>query len=275
MARIADISEVLLNLTNEPIELSGQERAVVDFALTRAEGAIVRFLGYDPVQDERIQLYPNRDFSPAYAQHGIWDLNEAKTHAVLTSRSQLTTSDLQVQHIPIRSIANLWVNIDGKATSARFTSDHLKAQAAAGNSGDYWPNNDTIDDDGNDVCLDGVIKSHGLWPLQPGTIRVQYTAGYLSDELHGQGTILNARPILDAMINETIRRAKKAFLNRQQTTGGWTPGSIISERLGDYNYTVGGSSSAVDAAYGGAADLLPESVQMLADFVNWGWRLAS
>lgn len=279
MGKIVDISQATLDLFNlDSDTLTNNDRAIMERAITGAEGAIARHLGYDPLQRSRTEIYPNRDYMPQLQRYELWELNEAKTHAVLASqtRNRLVSTDLQVRHIPIRSIENLWVNVDGKSISSRFTNDHLKEEANASNSGDFWPNYEARDDAGNQACLDGVIKSYGLWPLEPGTIQIEYTAGYLLDELHGQSDNLNARPIVDAILTETVRRAKKIYLTRKQVGIGWTPGSVVSEKLGDYSYTIGGAGGAAqDAAYGGSADLLPETIHQLADFVNWGWRLAS
>lgn len=270
MGQIVDISQALLELG--VANATADERAVIDRAITGAEGAIIRHLGYDPAQRSRTEIYPGGEMLRRYWGTGMWDSNQSGTQAIFWSRNRIF-SDLQVQHLPIRSVTNLWVNVDGRATSARFTSDHLKTAASASEGGDYWVNFELEDSAGASVCRDGLIRSHGLWPLEPGSVKIQYTAGYDSDELQGVDTILNARPIVDAILNETVRRAKKVFLNRKQTAAGWVPGAISSERLGDYQYTIGGTANAVDSNFAGAADLLPETIQMLADFVNWGWRL--
>lgn len=271
MGQIVDISQAMLELGVE--DATANERAILARGIVGAEGAIIRHLGYDPAQRSRSEFYPNREQVLGYGNRGVWDLDEGKTQAVLTSRAAF--SDLQVRHIPIRSVTSLWVNIDARATNARFTADHLKTQASGSTGGDFWLNNELLVG-GSEVCPDGVLKSFGLWPLEPGSVKITYTAGYAEAELQGTSTELNARPIVDAILNETVRRSKKVFLNRKQTGAGWTPGPITSERLGDYGYVVsGGAGTAAAANFSGTNDILPETVQMLADFVNWGWRLFS
>ena len=135
----------------------------------------------------------------------------------------------------------------------------------------YWPNYDGRDSSGDEICRDGIFRSLGLWPTTPGTVRIMYTAGYTVEELHGQDAIIDARPIVDAVIEEATRRAKKVFIQRKQTGVGFAAGSITSERLGDYSYTVDAASSA--QLFGGTFDLMPASKEALGSFVNWGWGL--
>lgn len=272
--KIIDISSVILEMGLDQ-QITEQQRAVINHSLWRAEGAIKRYLKYDPTYATRTERYPQFDILRLYRE-GIWDIQG--NQAVLQLLSENAHRDLQLRHIPIRSVTSLYINYDGRygTKDGVFGADDLKVEGE-----DFWPAYDTVDDDGNNACLDGILKARGRWPMEQGSIQITYTAGYTPEELHGQRNTLDASPIVDAVINETVRRAQKIFTGSfSSLTGGsgFVPGPIVSERLGDYSYTLGGSGSrgtSVDRRTGGASDLLPETREMLADFVNWGWPIAS
>jgi hypothetical protein len=273
MPNIIDISEVLLEmgLVND----TDFQRAVANTSITRAEGAIKRFLGYDPVQRTRTEWYTNRDFQSVGRGEAIWNI--AGNQAVLERLAEASTRKLQVQHIPVRSVTELRIDYDGRSG----TSSGAFSEAAKTEGVDFWPNYERQDDDGNTVCSDGILYSFGRWPLEPGAIQMIYVGGYSKAELHGQSLTVDASPIIDAVINEAVRRALKIFTGQESSAlggTGFTPGPVVSERLGDYSYQLGGGGSrgtTTDRKVGGASDLLPETREMLSDFVNWGWRMAS
>lgn len=271
--------------TNTPVLLylgisdtaTANEESIVNAAILRAEAAVRRFLKYDPVQKTRTEYYPqmNLDQNP---REGVWEADS--NEAYFRYESSAITDELQVQHIPIRSVSSLYVDYDGRfgKRSGAFASDTLKTEGE-----DYWPRYDIQDSAGNLLCRDGIILSTGRWPTTPGSVKITYVAGYSASEFTGLGYIVDATPIYEAVINEAARRAKQAFLfakNSSATSGsGWTAGSISGERLGDYSYSLGGSGSgtggAADTMFGGVNDLIPESKERLIDFQNMGWILSS
>jgi hypothetical protein len=161
--------------------------------------------------------------------------------------AEASTRKLQVQHIPVRSVTELRIDYDGRSG----TSSGAFSEAAKTEGVDFWPNYERQDDDGNTVCSDGILYSFGRWPLEPGAIQMIYVGGL------------------------------KIFTGQESSAlggTGFTPGPVVSERLGDYSYQLGGGGSrgtTTDRKVGGASDLLPETREMLSDFVNWGWRMAS
>lgn len=169
MPSIIDISEVLLEMGLADVSETDYERAVVNSAITRAEGAIKRFLRYDPVQRTRTEFYPQKDL-PALYQRAVWESQGDK--AILRGLAGAATDLLQVQHIPIRSITSLVIDYSGRfGTSV----DAFTATAEIEGS-DYWPTYDGVDDDGNSFCRDGLIRSFGRWPTEPGSVKVVYSA---------------------------------------------------------------------------------------------------
>jgi len=261
---IVDISEVVLDLGLSS-SITDEERAIVLTAIRRAEAAVKRFIGYDPFQRERTEYYPQTDFSSD--AHYVWEVNDSTAYQ--RNLSAGVCNDLMVRHLPIRSISALYIDYDGRAGArvGAFGVDSLKAEGT-----DYWPNYNGADDDGNKLCLDGIIKSEGLWPTNPGSVKIIYTAGYSSKELHGQSNLIDATSILESITEEAVRKSKKIFLLKKQTGAGFIAGPITNESLGDYSYSVDGS--ALNRAFGGEWDISPESIDRLNDFVNWGYKIA-
>ena len=261
---IIDPSEILLELGLSD-SVTDEERALVNTAIVRAEGAVKRILGYDPVQRSRTEFYPRQDYDQQ-ANAAVWEAEG--TQAVLRRVAEAATSELQVQHIPIRSITNLYVDYDGRSgtSSGAFAAASEKTEGT-----DFWPNYDGEDSDGESLCKDGIIRSIGRWPTTPGTIKLVYVAGYSAKEIHGQDTIVDASPIMDATIDEAVRRAKGALIWKKKTGGGHVAGPFTSERLGDYSYTA--DSSLISRMFGGLYDVLPGTKMKLESFVNWGWAL--
>jgi len=267
MVRIADPSEIILEIGLSSA-ITEEQRAVVETSLTKAEGAIRRHLGYDPVQAARTEYYPNMDVDAAN-QAFQWDANDST--AFQARISSAIFDELQLRHIPLRASTAPRVFID---TDGRFGSK--SGAFAAGTErtigDDWWPQYDGNDDASSAICRDGILRSHGLWPTTPGSVKVIYTAGYTSDELHGKDALVDASPIFDAVVDETVRRVIKAF-NRRKSSAGFMAGPLTSEKLGDYSYTLSGAGTAILS--GGEYDLMPETQEKLAAFINMGWMIAS
>lgn len=266
MGSIIDVSEVLLDLGLSS-SVTDEERAIVNAAIGRAEGAIKKHLQYDPVQRTRTEFYPQMSLNLNRGP-GIWEVQGGS--AIFQRASIGATSELQVQHIPIRSITDLFIDYDGRSgtRSGAFASDTAKTEGV-----DFHPNYDGLDDSGASICRDGLIRSLGLWPTEAGTVKLISIAGYTLVELHGQDTLVDAASIGEAVVDEAVRRAKKAFVNKKKTRVGFAAGPVSGERLGDYSYTI--NTAVMNRMFGGTTDLLAETVLKLSDFVNLGWQLAS
>ena len=116
--------------------------------------------------------------------------------------------------------------------------------------------------------MDGVLFSVGRWPTEPGSVKVVYTAGYSQAELNGQDSVIDASPIMEVVVEESLRRAKKVLtLWKKNAKTGHNAGIITSEGLGDYNYSL--SPALMEKAMG-AGSLTSESQNKLSEFVNWG-----
>lgn len=262
---IADISEVLLDL-GLSAEVTDEERAIANGAIYRAEGAVRRYLKYSPVQQERTEFYPARDYGYT-ARQGVWEVEGSQ--AVMRQMADAATAELQVRYIPIRSVAHLYIDYSGRsgAMAGAFAAETEKVEGT-----DFWPNYDGEDDEGNPICRDGLIRSVGAWPTSPGTVKIVYTAGYSPEEFRGQGDAVDATPIWSAIIDEAVRRAKKVMVTKKSTGAGWIAGALTGERLGDYSYTV--NPAEMQHLLGSVTDLLSGTKEKLYDFVNLGWCLS-
>lgn len=261
MERIVDASMVLLEL-GLCDSATDEERAVVANAIAAVEGEVRRYLGYDPVRAERTEYYP---LQPTGTMgRGIWEAND--TTAFVREISRDAANGLQLRHIPIRSISTLHLDFDARSgtASGSFGSESLKTEGE-----DFWPNYDLIDSDGNKMASDGILRSYGRWPTTPGTVKVVYTAGYSDAELHGQDDVVDARPIVNAIASEAVRRVRKMFTSKKVLGVGFVAGNITGERLGDYSYTAD-PSTAVRLMMEG---LTSETKDILGPFMNMGWLL--
>lgn len=263
---IVDISSVLLE-AGLSASATDEERALANTALVRAENAVKRYLHYDPLQRSRTEYYPQSDFTSS-ARSAIWESDG--NQAFLRRLSEAVTDELQVQHIPIRSITTLHLDYDARNNTRdnAFADETLQVEGT-----DYWPNNGLVDSGGNDVCRDGIIRSVGRWPVEPGSVKLVYVAGYSLAELHGQDEVLDASSIVEAIVDEAVRRVRKALVWKKSAGVGFTAGPLSGEKLGDYSYTT--DNAMASRMFGGLWELLPETVAKLESYVNYGWPLAS
>jgi len=262
MSKLLDISEVLLELGLGD-SATDTERAVIAQAIRRAEGSIRRVLRYDPVYGTRTQFLPAADSDPL-GRESVWEANE--TSAYLRHASRASSDELQVQHLPIRSVTSLAIDYDGRSGTqdGAFATNKVEGQ-------DFWPNYDSVDASGNKICGDGIIRSVGLWPSTPGSVKVVYVSGYTEGELRGTDAAIDGTPIWESALEEATARAKKSFTRVKKTGVGFVPGIIQSERLGDYQYSLNANS--VMSEISSNFDALPNTYERLSEFINYGWQL--
>jgi len=242
------------------------ETAVIAASIAKAEAAVRRFLGYDPVQRTRTEYYPRMDYSRRMSEE-LWEVDGDQ--AILRQSQEASTAELQLQHVPVRSITSLNIDYDGRAgtKTGAFAAETLKVEGT-----DYWPNYDGVDDAGGKICRDGIIRSMGLWPTSAGSVKVVYSAGYSYAEFHGTSHTMDAVPIWETVLAESARRARQVFLLQKQTGAGWVSGPFSSENLGDYSYSIDSGMAGLIA--GAGRDLTTDSKERLADFRNMGWSFA-
>lgn len=259
---ILDISDVLLE-AGLSAAATDEERAIVQTAITRAEGAVKRFLKYDPTQQSRTEYYPQRDYQIT-SRESIWEADA--NNAYIRRFAESATDELLLEHLPIRTgtLPRVFIDYDGRggARSGSFAADTEKTYGT-----DFWPNVSKNDSNGDAVSLDGILNSVGLWPVERGAVKVIYTAGYSVAELRGNDLKIDASPIYRAALDEAVRLLKKAFINRK-TSVGFLAGPLTSERLGDYGYNL--DASTASRLFASATELTGEAKEALQPFVNYG-----
>lgn len=243
-----------------------QEVAVVAAVLIRAQGAVKRYLRYDPTIASVTEYHPQQPFQSQISR-GIWEVMEQR--AVLRQVAEAATNELQLYRLPVRGspTAIVYVDYDGRSESrtGSFPSTSLKTIGQ-----DFWPNYDMIDSQGLKVCRDGILRTIGLWPTTPGTVKITYTGGYTQNEIRGADSLLDASPIWETVVEEAVRRARK-ILSMKKGKIGIMPGVMSSESLGDYSYSI--DVAALNKLI--SSDLSSESKERLSEFVNWGTSLGS
>jgi len=271
MGSIVDISEVLLE-AGLAASATETERAIFAQVISRVEGLVIQHLRYDPVQRTRTEFYPLQELNLS-GSDGVWQVNASA--AYFERANQVAGNELQVRHVPIRQRDSsgdgaIDLRLDYGARSGTnvgsFSESTQKTEGV-----DFWPNYDQQDSSGYGVCRDGILRSHGRWPVEPGSVKITYLAGYTSAELHGQDSAVNARPILDAVLTESIRQVGKVYSRMKKARGGFGVGPLSGEDLGDYAYTTNGDL--MSSIFGTGESLLSETRQSLSEFVNYGWAI--
>lgn len=231
-------------------------------AMTWAEGAVRRFLQYDPVYAQRVEYYPTHDGNRVVSD-SLWEISGSTLYERRAASGAGDT--LQLRHIPVRAISDLRIDYDGRSgtASGAFAAATVKTEGT-----DFWPNYDMVDTDGNKVCNDGIIKSHGQWPDVAGSIKVTYYGGYKQKELHGQDEKIDASQIWGVCLSEIQRHMIKLHSMKKSVAG--FVGPLTSENLGDYSYT---ADSSLLQRLAGGTDLLPESRDILSSYTNFGHAL--
>jgi len=247
---LASASEVLtlLNISSA----SAWQQQVVDAALISAEAAVISFLGYDPEYKQTTEFYPQADSVSGAA---VWDI-EGDQAVLLQS---LTTANLlQLRRLPVRQITDLRVDRDGRfgQRSGSFGPSTVWTEGE-----DFWIEGTGFDGSNKIYSRSGLLRAAGSWPTTPGSIKVTYWAGYLETELAGTDPVIDASAIRKVVVEEAARRARRVFANSKGQAG-----PLISERLGDYGYSIEASSA--KAQFGVQSPLTPESQQLLGPFVN-------
>lgn len=268
---IVSLADILIELGISGTATSSQS-AIAQLSLQKAQGAVIRHLQYNPLLSFQTEFYPRMNSNPVDGQ-GVWETDA--TTAYFRNLTDAATTELQIARLPIRErgatgqTVSVWIDYDaGNGTrSGSFGDDSLKAEGT-----DFNPNYDTVDSRGFKVCRDGIIRSQGRWPGLAGSVKIQYAAGYTAEELAGTDSVIDASPIREAVIDETVRRVHKAYSRMKKRTGFGT-GALSSESLGDYSYSADGALLA--QLVGSNSDILAETALKLESFVNFGAMLSS
>jgi hypothetical protein len=157
--------------------------------------------------------------------------------------------DIVLPEYPLRSITSINEDRDGRFDQASGAFDSTTLLTEGG--GYYWP----VDASGFSRWAT-VIRIDTLWPANPGSIKVVYTAGWTSDELHGLVTdsTLDASPLRMATL-KIIAESWTDKLQAETSTSGGGAGPLKQESFDGYSVTY-------DTEQGGTRVYIPLDVQV-------------
>ena len=233
------------------------QRALIEMILPRVDNAIADVLHYDPQQASRTEFYPKQAGASGDVE-SVWDSNGTSAYM----RTLGGNAVLQLTHLPVRSVTNVWVDYDGRfgQRAGSFVAANLWTLGE-----DYW-----LDLESASLCMTGHLLTSRAWPNEPGTIKVEYTAGYSKDELNGRAVAgsPNASLIKHAALATAIKVFTTLVMRQKHSLIGFTPGLLSSESLGKYSYSLDGSSIQALAAM---KVMVPsEALDSLEKFINMG-----
>lgn len=211
---------------------TNNQLTLLALARAAAEGKVRNFLEYNPVQEDRTEVYPTD--RPEHGSgsghgtlfHGHWDSDGS--NAFRTAHHRPEAHKLQVRHIPIRSITAIHEDRDARAGTAAGAFGAATLLAAT----TYFMD---LEGTQRNVSLSGVIyRDNTAWSTVLRSIQVRYTAGYTAQEFMGLGE-LDASPIKHATLLlgswlYSQLRSRQGSATLPDCTG------IETERLGDYMY---------------------------------------
>lgn len=268
LKRISSAGELRLLLGLEST-ISDAERAFLAITHPHAEKLVKDFIGYDPVQHSATEYYP-MSRSGAFSSRGAWDVNTSHTRAVYERQGGHAQEQLQLIRLPVRSISSVKIDENGHFGKG---PNAFPAGSEWTEGEDFYP---TYEQD--NVCLSGLLEAQGTWPLTPGSIEINYRAGYSQHELAGfaeeskteSGVITTARVDASGLKRAVFLTVQKAFqtwaANKKSSRRGFAPGVVTRERAQDYSYTVAGAEGL------GAmlSALPPEAAEAAEPYRNYG-----
>lgn len=242
--------------------ISEEEAAVLRAVHREAERAVREFIGYDPVYGEKTEYYPLQ-VPPQFGGRGVWDTTG--THAVFESVDGMDA--LQLRRLPVRSIAEIRVDSDGR----------FGQKAGSFGASTVWTVGDQyfLETEEEDISRSGIVYAFSAWPITIGSIKVTYTAGLTRDELNGEGD--NSTLDGSGLTAAVTKAAVKAFnayrqMRKRSNRVGSAGGALTGENLGDYSYTLDAAALARITAM--LNNLPPECQQDCEAWRNYGTILA-
>jgi len=240
--------------------LTAAETSLLDDVIAQAHASVRKHIGYNPETLRRTEYYPRHDLTGGISATAVWDVNAARTHARLEAVSATALDSLQLERLPVRTIHTVKVDSNGNFgnTSGAF------------GSGTSWTEGDDFwgIDEQSGLNKSGILLSNGTWTVTPGSIEVDYTAGYTAGEFAGTDTDVDALPIQRAVIGTSVK-AFNMWQSWKKKSIGWVPGAFKSEKLGDYSYTRDTSAGST-AMLNMEVSIPTEFLEDLEPYVHYG-----
>lgn len=238
--------------------ISEADEGLLNMVIAGAHAAVRKFLQYDPeYKESRTEFYPRLQ---EYTDARMATLESDGERAYIDRISAGAGDILIVQHLPVRQVRALYVDENARhgTMSGAFAESTRLSEGV-----DFYPEYEQ-----SGVCKSGIIRRvSGSWPATPGTVKITYECGYTAEELNGDADVFDARELKEGVLLAITRAFKARKLEQKSTLAGWTAGPMTSESLGDYSYSVDGSSVKF---FNASAYLTPETKEKLQEFRHYG-----
>jgi len=250
--------------------ITAEEESFLSLIHPQVEGLIKCYLQYDPEQKVHSAEYLPRHYragGPGYDDTGVYGVTGDRAYWYSGSGERT----LQLTHLPVREVTSVYVDTDAR----HGDRDGAFAESTLWTVGtDYY-----VDWDQEDVCRSGHMYAYTSWPTEPGTVKATYRAGYSPSELAGNVTAssvsggvittldVDGSGIAMAVQSTVIAAFLRAMSLKKKERAGFTPGALLTEKLGDYSY---GVDKTTYAAGGFAVALPTEAKQMLEPYKHYG-----
>jgi len=215
---IADLFADVLPFLGKAGSATASETAFLNSVLPTVEQAVKDFTGTAIEQATYTHYLPMVDAGGAFAADlgSMW-VKRGDKAVELRAASVSAGNRLILPEVPVTAVSAVYEDADayGGQQSGDFPA---ASELTAGD--DYW-----VWQHESGMCRSGIlVRRGGPWPSRPGTIKVQYTAGWTA----GQLTTGMASPIKLAVL-----------LGVRQEFASWGPGggALKSERMGDWTGT--------------------------------------
>ena len=256
--------------------ITDTQQARLMLAVMSGHAAIRKYLHYDPEQRAgNAEYYPRADSLINVDHIGEWDVNTNHTRATFTNTRGIF-KNLQLARLPIRSVSE--VRVDYSAYFGQQNGDF--------GSGTEWEQgvDYAVEWDEEGVCRSGCLVAISTgWPVNPGTVKVTYRAGYSPLEFAGQATAnetdvngnvtkigVDASPIKAATLMTCMAQYHQLHnWSQNQLTGLLTPGPKSSESLGSYSYSLANGAAAAMIT-GMQLEVPPAASMLLEPFMHYG-----
>lgn len=231
--------------------------------------AVARYLRYNPVQSSHTEFHPRRaHMFGGVGERGQWESDGTRAFFVSRYGNTRTSDILQLHHLPVRGTPTIYEE-RGALAGQKVGSFAADTQLTSGTS--FWMDASEEDSDGTLLSRSGqIIRRGSAWPDELGSVKVTYTAGYSATEFAGTATsgvdvsdIAVACKLLMQKMYQTIKATGSS------TGSGSIAGVKLSERMGDYGYSVEGNTARQLA--GMSVNIIGEIAELLQPHVNYGW----
>ena len=247
-------------------------------AVAMGHASVRNHLQYEPEQRAYTnQIYPRSESGSLQTIEGVWDVDSSRRRAVWQARNGIFDY-LQLENLPVREVTE--VRVDPSARYGQQSGDF--------GTGTIWTKGEQFYEEQESEYLNrtGMLIAVGAWPVQTGTVRVSYRAGYSPAEFAGQAAVTNTNDNgyittagcdASGLKQATLLESMRAYLtfkamSLNPLTGVHVAGPLSSERLGDYSYSLA-SGQAAALLTSMQITISPQAAMLLEPFMNWGIML--